>query len=221
MADLQLTHLYRAPLGPNPGKPPLLVLLHGVGSNERDLFSLAGELDPRYAVVSVRAPHQRFPGSYAWFEVQMGGGTFVIDPEMEEHSRGLLTAFLPEAAEVYGADLARIHLAGFSQGAIMSMGIMLTRPDLVAAVVAMSGRILPEVLPLARPVEELAGFPILVVHGTHDAVIPVSYGRDAREILSKLPVDLTYEEFPMGHEVSGASLRVVADWLTARLDTSP
>ena len=221
MPDPALTHLHLPPRRETGDKPPLLVLLHGVGSNEQDLFSLAGELDPRFAVVSARAPFTRFPGSYAWFDVEMlPGGEFRIDPGMWEESRGQLEAFITEAVAHYDADPGRVHLVGFSQGAIMSLSIMLTNPSLVAGVAAMSGRLLPEVRPLVRPGAELAGFPVLVVHGTEDAVIPVRYGREVNEFLQTLPVELAYQEFPMGHQVSAASLELVSTWLTAHLDRS-
>jgi len=222
MIELPLTHLYLAPRQAPVDKPPLLILLHGVGSNERDLFGLAGELDERFAVVSPRAPHERFPGSYAWFEVQVrAGGTFVIEEAMWRRSLELLIQFIGQAVETYGADPARVYLAGFSQGAIMSLCTMLTRPELLAGVVAMSGRLLPEVRPMARPAADLAGFPVIVVHGVNDPVIPVRYGQEIRDYLEQLPVELTYQEFPMAHEVSGQSLRLVSEWLTTRLDREP
>ena len=220
MADLSLTHLHLAPRRASDGKPPLLILLHGVGSNEQDLFSLAGEIDPRFEVISARAPHTRFPGSYMWFEISISGGEFVIQREMWEQSLGLLVRFIGEAVEAYRADPARVYLAGFSQGAIMSLCVMLTRPEILAGVVAMSGRLLPEVRPLARPPDDLRGFPVIVLHGTNDPVIPVRHAEEIREYLSQLPVDLTFKLYPMGHEISGTSLRDVDAWLRARLESA-
>ena len=219
MTELPLTHLYLAPRRPPVDQPPLLILLHGVGSNEHDLFGPAGEMDERFAVVSARAPFERFPGSYAWFEVQVRtGGNFVIEEAMWRESLEMLIEFIGQAVEAYGADPTRVYLAGFSQGAIMSLCVMLTRHELLAGIVAMSGRLLPEVRPMAGPSAELAGFPVLVVHGVNDAMIPVRYGQETREFLEQLPVDLTYQEFPMAHEVSGQSLRLASEWLTTRLD---
>jgi phospholipase/carboxylesterase len=84
--------------------------------------------------------------------------------------------------------------------------------------VLMSGRILPEIRPLIASNEELSGFPFLVVHGTADMVLPITYGRASREFLSSLPVDLTYHEYTMGHEVTQESLSDVTAWLTEQLD---
>jgi len=217
MNTLPLVHLVRQPII-EAGTPPLLLLLHGVGSNEHDLYELAPFLDKRFLIISVRAPNALGAGSYAWFEVDFTPGGPVINPEQAEASRETLIAFLQEATLAYSADPKQVYLMGFSQGAIMSASVALTRPELVAGAVLMSGRILPEIQPSIASNEQLSGFPFLVVHGTADMVLPISYGRASRELLSSLPVDLTYHEYSMGHEVSQASLRDVTAWLTERLD---
>lgn len=109
-------------------------------------------------------------------------------------------------------------MMGFSQGAIMSASVALTRPDLVAGAVLMSGLILPEIRPITASPEQLKGLPLLVAHGTRDTVLPVQNGRASRDLLSTLPVDLTYREYAVGHEVSEESLRDVLAWLEERLD---
>jgi len=68
MEKLSLVHLVRQPLVKS-AFPPLLLLLHGVGSNEYDLFGLAPYLDKRFLIISVRAPYTLGPDSFAWFEI--------------------------------------------------------------------------------------------------------------------------------------------------------
>ena len=217
LKTLSLVHLVRQPKK-EAGTPPLLMLLHGIGSNEHDLYGLAPFLDERFLVISVRAPNTLGPGSYAWFEVDFTAQGPVINPEQAEISRKTLITLLNEAVTSYGADPERVYLMGFSQGAIMSASVALTQPELVAGVVMMSGRILPEIQPLIAPKEELAGLPFIVVHGTADTVLPITYGGASRELLSSLPVELTYHEYSMGHEVSQESLNDVTTWLSAKLD---
>jgi phospholipase/carboxylesterase len=212
-------HLVR-PQAAGDGAPPLLLLLHGVGSNERDLFALAPQLDPRFVVLSARAPNTRAPGSYAWFEVTFTPQGPVINPEQAEASRQTLLGFIDEAVAAYGADPRRVYLMGFSQGAIMSASVALTEPERVAGAVLMSGRILPEIRPLIAAPERLAGLPVLLIHGVQDAVLPIYHGRASRELLSSLPVALTSSEYQMGHEVRPESLAEVSAWLTAQLDVS-
>ena len=217
MKTLPLVHLVRPPII-EAGTPPLLLLLHGIGSNEHDLYGLAPFLDKRFLIISVRAPNILGPGSYAWFEADFTPQGPVINPEQAEASRITLITFLKEAITAYGADPKQVYLMGFSQGAIMSASVALTQPELVAGAVLMSGRILPEIRPLIASNEELSDFPFLVVHGTADMVLPVSHGRASRQLLSSLPVELTYHEYPMGHEVGQESLYDVTTWLSARLD---
>jgi phospholipase/carboxylesterase len=196
----------------------LLLLLHGVRSNEEDLIGLAPLLDPRFHVVSMRAPLTLGPSAYGWFPVQFVPGGFLIDENVAEQSRKQVIDFTSDAVEKYGTDPDRVYLMGFSQGAIMSLASALTQPDLYAGVVAMSGRFLPQIEPIIAPAHDLKGLPITVVHGTYDEVIPVEFGRTIKEKLEKLPVDLTYREYPMGHHVSQESMRDVSKWLTSALD---
>lgn len=107
---------------------------------------------------------------------------------------------------------------GFSQGAITSLGVGLTEPERVTGVVAMSGRLLPEVIPQIAAPDRLKGFPIFVAHGVGDTVLPLAFGRDIRDRLAALPVDFTYREYPMAHEVSPESLADITSWLSDRLD---
>lgn len=217
MNPLLLTQLTREPL-PKASNPPLLLLLHGVGSNEHDLFGLAPLIDERFVVVSLRAPITLGPGSYAWFEITFTPQGPVINPEQAERSRQLLIDFIGEAFAEYGANSRQVYMMGFSQGAIMSASVALTRPDLVAGAVLMSGRILPEIRPIMADPERLKRLPLLVVHGTRDTVLPVQHGRASRGLLASLPVNLTYREYAMGHEVSEESLRDVLAWLEGRVD---
>jgi phospholipase/carboxylesterase len=215
---LSLVHLINPPSEQSVGTPPLLLLLHGVGSHEGDLFDLVPYLDGRFFVVSARAPITLAPGSYAWFHVQFTPTGSIINPEEAESSRQLLLRFIDELVEAYGLDPQRVYLMGFSQGAIMSFSVALTRPDKVAGIVAMSGRIPPEIRPLIAPPEQLKGLPILVVHGTNDNMLPIENGRESQKLLSKLPVELDYREYWMGHTISTESLARVSTWLTERLN---
>jgi phospholipase/carboxylesterase len=214
---LTLAHVVHHPTQ-GAGAPPLLIMLHGIGSNERDLFSMAPYLDRRFLIVSARAPYDYGWGGYAWFEIQQTPRGITIDPAQAQASRDLIVRFIGEAVAAYGADARRVYLMGFSQGAMMSSWVALSQPDLVAGAVLMSGRIPDEMRSQIAPPEQLAGKPFLVVHGTMDTMLPVENGRASRAILERLPVDLTYREYPMGHEVNTASLNEVVGWLAARLD---
>jgi phospholipase/carboxylesterase len=221
MMPLSFVHTVRPPApGANADgeRPPLLVLTHGVGANERQMAQLAPALDPRFVVVSVRSPLTLGPNAYGWFHVTFTPQGPVIAAEEAEAGWRLLARFVDEAVAAYGADPRRVFLGGFSQGAIMALATLLTAPERVAGAVAMSGRLLPEVLPHAAPNESLRGKPVLVVHGEADEKLGVHLARWAREQLTRFPIDLAYRELPMGHAVTPESVAVVRAWLTERLD---
>jgi phospholipase/carboxylesterase len=219
--ELSLTHLVREPSVRAAGEqPPLLLLLHGIGSNEADLFSLAPYLDGRFLVASARAPVVLGYGAYGWFNIEFTPAGIVADVAQARASLRQLAIFVDELIESYATDPRRVYLLGFSQGAMMSLSLMLSHPSKVAGVVAMSGRLPAESLADLRDANALAGLPVLVTHGTLDQVLPVENGRAVRDALSKLPVALTYREYPMAHEVSQESLRDVAAWLTRTLTAS-
>ena len=125
--ELSLVHLTRPPeaLPPPGARAPLLALLHGVGSNERDLFRLAPRLDARFVILSLRAPLVRGPESFAWFIAEHTPRGTVIAPEQIMASRDRIARFLGEAVDAYAADPARVYLLGFSQGAIMALTLAL------------------------------------------------------------------------------------------------
>lgn len=218
---LSLPHLARRPAQAQEA-PPLLVLLHGYGSNEQDLFGLAPYLDERLLIVSARAPLTLMPGGYAWFHLDIDERGVRLDPRQFVRQAALVADFVAEACAAYGADPQRVLLGGFSQGAMISAAVLLSRPELLAGALLMSGAMLPEVLPLLQPPgfdpQPLAGKPVLAVHGTYDPVLPIALGRATRATLERLPLALTYREYPMAHEVSLESLRDVAAWVKAAVD---
>jgi phospholipase/carboxylesterase len=213
-----LTHLAREPQAATQTRPPLLLMLHGIGSNEEDLFGLAPYLDGRFLVASARAPVVMGPGSYGWFNIEFTPRGMLADIEQAKKSLGALPGFVDELVEAYGADGARVYLMGFSQGAMMSLALALVEPERIAGAVLMSGRFPAQALEHEPDASALAGKPFMVTHGLYDPVLPVAEGRVVRDKLKQLAVELTYREYPMAHEVSMESLRDVAAWLSRKLD---
>lgn len=200
--------------------PPLLLLLHGIGSNEQSMAVLARSFDPRLVVVAVRSPLQLGQNSFAWFHVTFTPAGPVINEPEARAAWTQLPQLIDEAADAFGADPDRVYLGGFSQGGIVSLATLLTAPEKVAGTIVMSGRLLPEVLPHVVAPERLTRKPLLLLHGTEDRTLPLSYAHHARAHLSQLPVALSYAELPIGHSVTPESLAVASTWLTAQLDAT-
>lgn len=221
MTSPSLVHVVR-PAAPGANvegaKPPLLILLHGVGSNERSMTQRAPAFDPRFVVVSVRSPLTLGPDAYGWFRVRFTATGPVIDAGEAQAAWTSLALFIDDAVALYDADPMRVFLAGFSQGGIMALATLLTAPAKVAGAVVMSGRLLPEVLPHAASRDALRDKPVLIVHGATDEKLGLHLVRWARQQLAQFPLKLTYRELPMGHMITEESLTVVTTWLTIALD---
>jgi phospholipase/carboxylesterase len=205
------------PRRPAADRPPLLVLLHGIGADENDLFPIASMLDPRLYVVSLRAPHDYAIG-HAWFNIEFGLGGIRPDVGQAHQALADLVAWLRTAPERHGTDPARTYVLGFSQGAMMSLGVLRNAPERLAGVIALSGRNADGLFEATADAATIAGVPLLVAHGTHDDLLPVDNGRAIRDAYQGTSADFTYREFPVGHGVSEDEVALVDAWLREHLD---
>ncbi|RYF23862.1 MAG: phospholipase [Comamonadaceae bacterium] len=218
MLDLPLSYLHRpaAPATPAAPHPWLLVLMHGVGSNEQDLFGLAPHVPAPFHVLSLRAPYRMGPNANAWFEFSVNlDGSRNINVPQEAASRVLLAQTVDSAAQQLGVPAQRVVVGGFSQGGIMALSLLLTRPDLLHGAMALHSRLLPQVLPLAVPAAAMQGRQLWVSHGVQDNVIPLASAHAIRDHAATLPVDLVYREYPGMHEIRPQELQDATGWLQA------
>ncbi len=216
-APLSLEHLIR-PSSLKEGKPPVLFMFHGYGSNEEDLFSFAPELPENLCVISVRAPYPMEPFGYAWyainFDAQQGKWS---DDEQAKVSRDKIIAFIDEACTTYNLDTNHISLLGFSQGTILSYAVALSYPEKIKNVIALSGYINKNILVEGYSEKNRKNLQIYASHGQVDQVIPPEWAQKAPAFLTKLGIANTYEEFPVGHGVSPQNFRSFSRWLQDRV----
>src|SRR4051794_29908703 len=148
MNDSTLHHVISEPRRTVPGeRPPALILLHGVRSNEHDLLGLAPALDDRFFVISARAPLTLGPGQYGWYHLELTRTGYIVDEKEAVQGRDAVLGFADQARSKYPVDPERVFLMGFSQGCIMSIGSVLARPRAFAGAVGMSGRLLDSMAP--------------------------------------------------------------------------
>lgn len=208
--------LLHRPAATGTARPWLLVLMHGVGSNEQDLFGLAPAVPPQFHLVSLRAPFPLGPQAHAWFQFSVApDGTRRIDAAQEAASRAAVARQVQALAERLQVPPSRVVLGGFSQGGIMALSLLLTRPQLLQAALVLHSRLLPEVLPLAAPARALQGKRLWVSHGLQDMVIPLASAQAIRDHALQLPLVLDYAEYPGGHEIRPAELQQAMQWLDA------
>lgn len=211
--NLSLEYLIREPKI-KLDKNPLLLLIHGYGSNEQDLFSFASELPEEYYIVSARAPYDIQYGSYAWYAINFDANQNKFsDNEQAKTSRDLIAKFIEELKANYPIDSNNVSLIGFSQGAILSYAVALSHPEKVNKIVALSGYLNTEILEENYLKNSFSNLKIFAAHGTVDQVIPVEWARKAKPFLDNLGINTTYKEYPIGHGVSPQEFNDFKNWL--------
>jgi phospholipase/carboxylesterase len=197
--DSDLVHRVRPAAGEPAGA---LVLFHGRGADEHDLYPLLDVLDPerRLTGITPRGPFgfSGRQGGAHWYAVPRVG---YPDPPTfaETYARG--SAWLHSLANELGLEPARTLLGGFSQGAVMAFtfGLGQGRPR-PAGIVALSGFI-PTVDGWQAADDNARELPVFLAHGSRDPVIPVDFAHRARERLEEAGADLVYREPPVGHQI--------------------
>lgn len=208
---LSLTHLIKPSNLKN--KAPLILMLHGYGSDENDLFSFAGYLPKKYTIISVRAPYPMQPMGNAWYAINFDANANKFsDTEQAVSSREKIQHFIEEATEAYSIDPDDITLLGFSQGTILSFATALTYPHLIKNIVGLSGYIDHNMIELGDK-DQLKTLKVFSSHGTMDQVIPVDWARKTPDVLKKLGVTCEFKEFPAGHGVNQENFQAVLNWL--------
>jgi phospholipase/carboxylesterase len=191
----------------------LLVLLHGWGANAQDVAGLIEAIN----MISIPfqgllpdAPfdHPMVPGGKQWYG-------FPPDYDFRSphdfdsqgdllHSRQQLKAWMESLPEKTGIPLEKTIMGGFSQGGAMTLDVGLQIP--LAAMLILSGYSHAPIGPCVSP------RPVLVIHGRQDPVVPLSKALDTKAQLVQQGIDVTYQEFDMGHEVSLDALRVASQF---------
>lgn len=224
MTKFSLRHRIRRPLAINKGQGtqangshPLLIMLHAVGRHEDDFLSISHFFDPRFFVISVRAPFEQSSSSFAWYRISPFLDEGSIYSDDSEISRQLVIQFIHEVVSNYDVDPSQVYLFGYGQGATISLSLLMTEPNLFHGVVAISGQILPEIKHFRAGDTKIADVQLYMAYGLHDQVISISVGRQTRESLVKLAPALTYREYASGHELTPNMIYDSAAWLALKL----
>ncbi len=217
MSKLTLEYLVRPPLSKNEN-PPLLLMLHGYGSNEQDLFSFAQELPEDLLIVSARAPLTIDYNGYAWYTIHFNGNSsnFSDIPEAKNALANIST-FLDEIIEEYKVTNKNIFLLGFSQGTILSIAFALNNPHKVKHIIALSGYVNEKLINEDLLQNSLKHLDFFVSHGTVDQIIPVDWARKTPGYLDKLNIENSYQEYPVGHGVAPQNFSDLNNWIKKRV----
>lgn len=212
---LSLTYLDLAPAKPE--NAPLMIMLHGYGSNEKDLIQLAPSLSPEFRYISARAPMKMDFGMYGWFPIEFTQTGITVDYGAAQSALEQFISFIGEIIAEYRPAGNRVFLMGFSQGTVMSYLTAFHAPELLHGIVACSGQLPDKTVPHGTIKPSLRQLPFLVMHGIYDDILPIAKGRAAQAWLQEHVEDLTWREYPVAHQISDSGVGVIRSWLEARV----
>ena len=193
---------------------PLVIFLHGFGSDEQDLFGLKDALPSTWTYLSARAPMPVEPSGYRWFAKKPGDGDYDGETADLQRSAQLIEEFVTQATAKYHTQADRVFLVGFSQGAIMSYEVGLRKPALVRGIAALSGSVLPVLKAELKPDASLDRLAIFIGHGTLDQALPYASASRANEVLLGLGLKPAFHGYVgMPHTVSEAEIQDLKAWL--------
>ena len=198
--------------------PKALLMLHGFGSNEADLFSFADQLPDDLLIISARAPYRLDYGGYAWYDIFIDNqGIKMSDNVQALESMKQLSRYIDFLIDKYHIDPRNFNLLGFSQGAILSYALALNFPEKIKNVVALSGYINRDIMPLQEKYAAYQHLNFFVSHGIYDEVIPIEAARQIPPYLTQRKIKHTYKEYNMGHEVNYQCLQDMSEWIEKNL----
>ncbi len=211
-AQDQLSYLSR-PATDSTATPKLLVLLHGYGSNEKDLFTFANQFPENYLVVSPRGPIKVSDNGFAWYSVSIKNGQRIANVKQAQAAKDTLLSFLDYLKTKHLFDSSAVTFIGFSQGAIMSYSLALSAPEKIQAIAALGGRILDESKTSLGNRDQIQQLKVFIGHGTKDPVIAIEKAKEANDFCNANAITTTFKEYEIGHSISNEMLMDVLAWL--------
>ena len=193
---------------------PAIFLMHGMGSNEQDILTLASGLEKDAYIFGIRGPIEQPPG-FAYFTIEGFGKPHrsVFDDTVRK-----LEAFIENALSTYAIDPEKVFLGGFSQGAILSMTLALMMGKRIKGVMAFSGYV-PLFVKEEYSKQRTSDLHIFISHGEMDPVFPLAWGEANRDYFEKLGAAVTYNAYPTGHTISLENYNDFRGWLDQQLST--
>ncbi len=180
-----------------------MILLHGYGSNEADLFGFARELPAHYRVISLRAPFRMDFGGHAWYPLEWGPDGLKSDLSAAAHTAGSLAESLSNLETRWNAPAGQTVLLGFSQGAILSLALALGYPGWIRAVLAFSGYWDGAILQRATAENQPT---IFLAHGRQDEVVPFQAHLHTRARFEALGISFSSFQADYGHGIPPEAL---------------
>lgn len=190
-----------------------IIMLHGVWSNEKDLFELREKFGSDFLIFSLQWPFSLGMGRYAWYPVDFSTGKALYQSDDVVKWYHEICDCIDEVQKQYSLDNENIFLMGFSQGAIMSYYTLWKSPEKIGGIIALSGRILDEIDLGSIDKGSYQDKKVFVGHGTLDQVIPFSATEKVEKYLWSLGFIWAIHSYPITHTIGQKEIQDIVEWI--------
>lgn len=211
--DYAYHHELRPPSSLVSSSTPTLLLLHGYGSNEKDLLSLAKHIDPQVLVICPRAPLTLMDGKYSWYNLNRVNDKWSYQTSEVLASKDQVLNYLDQLTKGMGIAKENIYMGGFSQGAIMSLTTGLLHPSELGGIISLSGKLYPEVATQIASAKDLKDLKVFISHGLKDEVLLAEPMKKTVALLETKGLKVSKHWYPSKHTISNDNFNDLLKWI--------
>lgn len=199
-------------------KPPVIILLHGYGANEADLFDITKSFDERFLSFSIQGP-TCIDGGCRWYDIERKNDTLKLHNYVQlKESEKKLFQFISNACKAYKADSSKVFIIGFSQGAIMAYDMLVSKPTKIKSILALSGFVLPQTKAQKFTNPKPEANTCFIAHGYSDNIIKPEKAEDASAYLKSQKIKVEQKMYQMPHSICGDELNDIKRFLVKQIE---
>lgn len=199
-------------------KAPAIIMLHGYGSNNKDLQSFSPHMDERLVQVYPRAPKSLGQNKYCWYNLNSRGEGLKYNFADVKDIVDDIAKYLDQLTQYYNLDPDQIYLGGFSQGAILSLSTALLHSEKLAKVVCLSGQLYPEIQSMVSESIHREGLSFFVTHGLQDKVLAYREMQEGVQWLQNQGFKVKWLSYPVAHTISKKNFEDLLVWIEEELE---
>ncbi len=201
------------PQNGTPEAHPLLIVLHGRGSNAANSMQWASQLGNDWLVVTAQGPYKMAEDKYQWYPLELRGSERIYEYAAVQESKQHVVQLINSLCKKHSIQKDKIVLMGFSQGAFMASVLALEEPELFAAIGILSGGIPVEAKKGKSLDPKWKNLDLFISHGRQDAVLDYNAAQTDANFLAELDIKVTARWYDSGHTISGQNFQDLYGWL--------
>ncbi|QIK16403.1 phospholipase [Blattabacterium sp. DPU] len=212
--QLSIKHIIKKSVSGN--ENTLFLMIHGYGSNEKDLFYLEKDIPKNFFIISIQGLYSIGIDKYSWYDIDFNDEKKFINIIQAKKTIEKISFFIHEAIKEYQLKENPIWICGFSQGAILSYAIALKNSDKIKKIIALSGYLENRLLP--NKMNDCTDLEFFISHGRYDTIIPVNWSKEGLKFLKQKKIfSFFYKEYESGHTLNNLNYQDLINWIKKSL----